>query len=126
LVDVLCAHPYARTRETLEQLIASYKSLRDQLAKPLLVNEAIPGCLDDAVRANGSRYYTELLSEAGFGWMGWALREGKAISTRRDRIDGNGFHGDGFHPYFTRDGALRPGLEFLTEKPKLRAPWEKE
>lgn len=51
---------------------------------------AIPGCLDDAIRADVARYYTTLLSEAGFGWMGWALREGIAISTRRDRYDGNG------------------------------------
>jgi hypothetical protein len=64
-----------------------------------------------------------LLSAAGFGWMGWALREGKAISTRRDRYDGNGIDGQGFHPFFTKDGQLRPGLDFLTETPTRLPPW---
>ena len=72
-----------------------------------------------------ARFYTRMLSEAGFGWMGWALREGKAISTRRDRHDGNGLNGEGFHPFFTREGKLRGGLEFLCEKPKLLPPWER-
>ena len=63
--------------------------------------------------------YTEMLSAAGFGWMGWALREGKAISTCRDRYDANGINGQGFHPFFTKEGKLREGLEFLTEKPTL-------
>ena len=54
----------------------------DQLKKPMLVNETIPGALDDAVRAGVARFYTEQLSAAGLGWMGWALREGKAISPR--------------------------------------------
>jgi hypothetical protein len=125
LVDVLCAHPYARDRNGLESAIASYREIAAKEGKPLLVNESIPGCLDDATRATGAKYYTELLSKAGFGWMGWALREGIAISTRRDRIDGNGFHGDGFHPFFTKEGRLRPGLEFLTERPDRLAPWEK-
>jgi hypothetical protein len=92
--------------------------------KPLVANECIPGSLSDATRAEVARYYTELLSAAGFGWMGWALREGKAISTRRDRHDANGINQEGFHPFFTKAGQLRGGLEFLTEKPKLRAPWE--
>lgn len=52
------------------------------------------------------------------------MREGKAISTRRDRYDGNGIDGQGFHAWFNADGALRAGLEFLTERPALRAPWE--
>jgi hypothetical protein len=29
------------------------------------------------------------------------------------------------HPFFTKEGKLRDGLEFLTEAPKLRPPWEK-
>lgn len=66
-----------------------------------------------------------MLATAGFGWMGWALREGLAISTRRHRYDGNGIDGQGFHPFFTRDGRLRGGLGFLTVKPSVRAPWEK-
>ncbi len=63
--------------------------------------------------------------QAGFGWMGWVLREGHAISTRRARYDGNGIYGEGFHPFFTKEGKLRGGLEFLTEPPQLRVPWEK-
>ncbi|MFA6563239.1 MAG: cellulase family glycosylhydrolase [Verrucomicrobiia bacterium] len=125
LMDVLCAHPYAHTRAALENLIAGYYAMRKTHGKPLLVNECIPGSLSDATRAEVARFYTELLSAAGFGWMGWALREGKAISTRRDRYDGNGINKEGFHPFFTKTGHLRGGLEFLTEKPKLRAPWER-
>ena len=124
LCDVLCAHPYAHDPAGLETAIASGRELSRKHGKPLLVNECIPGALDDAQRARVARFYTELLSEAGFGWMGWALREGKAISTRRDRYDGNGINNEGFHPFFTREGKLRPGLEFLTEKPKRVPPWE--
>jgi len=124
LVDVLCGHPYAHNRKGLEGLIASFEAIRKAHAKPLLVNECIPGSLSDATRAEVARFYSQLLSGAGFGWMGWALREGKAISTRRDRYDANGVNGEGFHPFFTKQGKLRAGLEFLTEKPKLLAPWE--
>jgi len=60
-----------------------------------------------------ARFYTEKLAAAGFGWMGWALREGQAVSTRRDRCDGNGIEGVGYHPFFNRAGQLRAGLEFL-------------
>jgi hypothetical protein len=125
LCDVLCGHPYARDRGSLESLIASFTKQAQHHQKPFLVNECIPGCLDDQRRADIARVYTELLRDAGFGWMGWALREGKAISTRRDRYDGNGLDGQGFHPFFTREGKLRGGLEFLTEKPKLLPPWER-
>lgn len=125
LMDVLCGHPYDRERKALEAKLASYRTIQQRHGKPFLVNETIPGCLDDAARADVAKYYATLLSEAGFGWMGWALREGIAISTRRDRYDGNGINGHGFHPYFTKEGKLRRGLEFLTEKPKLRAPWQK-
>jgi hypothetical protein len=124
LMDVLCAHPYAHDRAGLEKLIAGYRAMRERTAKPFLVNECIPGSLSDATRAEVAKYYTELLSEARLGWMGWALREGKAISTRRDRYDGNGINGEGFHPFFTRKGELRGGLEFLRDEPKLRAPWQ--
>ena len=125
LMDVLCGHPYDRTPEEMRKKIATYKQAQQQHGKPFLVNETIPGCLDDAKRAEAAKYCTELLSAAGFGWMGWALREGKAISTRRDRYDGNGINNEGFHPFFTKEGRLRGGLEFLTEKPTLRPPWEK-
>jgi len=124
LVDVLCAHPYARDRKALDDLITGYKVMREKHGKPMLVNECIPGALDDTVRAEVARYYTELLAEAGLGWMGWALRGGKAISTRRDRYDGNGINNQGFHPFFTKDGKLRGGLGFLTERPERRPPWE--
>ena len=104
LCDVLCGHPYARSRADLEKAIAALSEQARQHAKPLLVNECIPGCLDDQRRAECARYSTELLSAAGFGWMGWALREGKAISTRRDRYDANGLDNQGFHPFFTSAG----------------------
>ena len=107
----------------LEKLIAGFEATRRKFGKPFLVNECIPGSLNDATRATTARFYDELLGAAGFGWMGWALREGRAISTRRDRYDGNGINGEGFHPFFTKDGNLRAGLEFLKEKPKLLAPW---
>ena len=125
LADVLCAHPYKPTAVELAKQIDKYGQISRELGKPLLVNETIPGCLDDAKRAAVVKFYDEQLSSAGFGWMGWVVREGLAISTRRDRYDGNGIDGQGFHPFFTREGKLRGGLEFLTEKPKLRAPWER-
>ena len=123
LCDVLCGHPYAHDRRGLEKLIAGFEATRRKFGKPFLVNECIPGSLNDATRATTARFYDELLGAAGFGWMGWALREGRAISTRRDRYDGNGINGEGFHPFFTKDGNLRAGLEFLKEKPKRLAPW---
>jgi hypothetical protein len=124
LCDVLCAHPYGHTPDALRQAIASYDDIRARLGKPVLVNECVPGCLDDLRRAEVARFYSQMLSEAGYGWMGWALREGKAISTRRDRYDANGLDGQGFHPFFTREGKLREGLGFLLDAPATRAPWE--
>jgi len=123
LCDVLCAHPYVHTPGELRQAIVDFDQMRTRLGKPMLVNECIPGCLDDQRRAWVARFYTELLSAAGYGWMGWALREGKAVSTRRDRYDANGLDGEGFHPFFTREGKLREGLEFLREAPALQPPW---
>ena len=117
LCDVLCGHPYAHDPAGLDELLRDFRAKADRYAKPFLVNECIPGALDDAVRAGVARFYTERLSAAGFGWMGWALREGLAVSTRRDRYDGNGINGEGFHPFFTKSGALRAGLEFLTTPP---------
>jgi len=124
LCDVLCAHPYVHTEPELAQAIAAYDGIRERHGKPMLVNETIPGCLDDLRRAEVVRFYTRLLCEAGLGWLGWALREGKAISTRRDRHDANGLDGEGFHPYVTREGQLRSGLDFLCEKPDQLPPWE--
>lgn len=124
LCDVLCGHPYATDQAGLERLIAGFHDQRRRFGKPFLVNECIPGGEDDRERAALARIYCEPLSRAGFGWMGWALCEGKAISTRRDRVDGNGIRKFGFHPFALRDGRLRDGLEFLTEKPRLTPPWE--
>jgi hypothetical protein len=123
LCDVLCGHPYCHTEADLTAAIASLAAQQARHGKPLLVNECIPGCLDDQRRAAVARFTTRRLSEAGFGWMGWALREGKAISTRRDRYDGNGLDQQGFHPFVTRDGQPRGGLEFMTEPQAVRAPW---
>ena len=124
LVDVLCGLPYPHDRASLLNYVAGYDAQRKKCGKPFLVNETIPGCLDDQIRGETARYFTEILTDAGMGWMGWALREGLAISTRRDRYDNNGINGQGFHPFFTREGRLRPGLEFMTEKPKLPPPWQ--
>ncbi len=124
LMDVLCAHPYATDEQSLKQKIDEAAALRAKYNKPLLVNECIPGCLDDLRRAECARYTTQHLAAAGMGWMGWALREGKAISTRRDRYDGNGIDSQGFHPFFTREGKLRAGLEFLTQQPSKLPPWQ--
>jgi hypothetical protein len=123
LCDVLCAHPYCWTRAELAKLIASFKALRERFHRPMLVNECIPGCLDDRRRGALAQFYVEDLSAAGLGWMGWSLREGRAISTRRDRYDGNGLDGQGFHAWFTKEGRLRAGLEFLLEPPKIKPPW---
>jgi len=125
LVDVLNGHPYAHHRNNLEALITSFTAMSKETGKPFLVNETIPGALDDRVRAEVTRFYTEMLSAAGFGWMGWVIREGKAIATTRELHDGNGIEGGGYHPFFTKEGKLRDGLEFLTEPPKLRPPWER-
>ncbi|WP_010586568.1 cellulase family glycosylhydrolase [Schlesneria paludicola] len=123
LCDVICAHPYAHTAGELHDLIARYQDTSQRHRKVLLVNETIPGCLNDQRRAEVAKFYTEMLSKAGLGWMGWALREGKAISTRRDRYDSNGINGEGFHPFFTSAGKLRDGLEFLCTKPTILPPW---
>lgn len=124
LCDVLCAHPYTHTPADLKTQIDSFHAICQKTGKIMLVNECIPGSLNDQRRGEVARFYTQMLTEAGFGWMGWALREGKAISTRRDRYDDNGINGEGFHPFFTRDGKLRPGLEFLQEPPALQPPWK--
>ncbi|MEP6671467.1 MAG: cellulase family glycosylhydrolase [Chthoniobacter sp.] len=125
LVDVLNGHPYGHHRNNLEALITSFTAMSKETGKPFIVNETIPGALDDLVRAEVARFYTEMLSAAGFGWMGWVIREGKAIATTRELHDGNGIEGGGYHPFFTKEGKLRDGLDFLTEPPKRRPPWEK-
>jgi hypothetical protein len=124
LCDVICGHAYTLTPAELKTQIDSFLAIAKKNGKVMLVNECMPGCLDALRRAELVKYYTRMLSEAGLGWMGWALREGKAVSTRRDRYDDNGLGGEGFHPYFTREGKLRPGLDFLTQKPTLPPPWK--
>jgi len=41
-----------------------------ETGKPFIVNETFPGALDDLVRAEVVHFYSEMLSAAGFGWMG--------------------------------------------------------
>jgi hypothetical protein len=123
--DVMCGHPYSHHREELIRLVEGYAERRKKYGKPFLVNETMGGCLDDQKRASMARYFTEILAEADMGWLGWALREGLAISTRRDRYDANGLDQQGFHPFFTKAGKLRDGLEFLKEEPKVWPPWKR-
>jgi hypothetical protein len=125
LADVLCVHPYAKSREELAKLIVDYQALAMEFNKPLLANEGVPGCDVDEVRGETHRYYWEQLSAAGFGIMPWSIREGRSVAARRDRMDGNGINGKGYHSTFNADGTLRAGHEWMREKPKLRAPWEK-
>ena len=124
LCDVLCCHPYGRTPEQLREMLEVCRRIQDKHAKPMLCNECIPGCLDDLRRAECARWSIAALEAAGYGWMGWGMREGRAISTRRDRYDGNGLDNQGFHAWFNADGSLRSGLAFLREPPARRAPWE--
>jgi hypothetical protein len=126
LCDVLCCHPYGRSPEELGQMLAVCTAVQKRHNKPMLSNETVPGCLDDARRAECARWSIPMMENAGFGWMGWGMREGKAISTRRDRFDGNGVDGQGFHAWFNANGSLRAGLEFLTETPRHEPPWKQE
>lgn len=124
LVDVLCAHPYAHDRAGLESMIHSYAAIVAVERKPLLVNECIPGCDVDEIRGETHRYYRELLAAAGYGSMAWSIRAGRSIAARRDRMDGNGINGKGYHPTFNADGSLRRGHEWMRQKPTQAAPWE--
>lgn len=124
LVDVLCAHPYARDRAGLEAMIRSFTAIVAAEHKPLLVNECVPGCDVDEIRGETHRYYRELLAAAGYGSMAWSIREGRSIAARRDRMDGNGINGKGYHPTFNADGSLRRGHDWMRDKPAQAAPWE--
>jgi hypothetical protein len=124
LCDVLCGHPYAHDAVGLEKLIGAFRDLQQKYGKPLLVNESIPGAEDDQQRGELAALYDRELGAAGFGWMGWALREGQAISTRRDRVDANGLKKFGFHPFILADGQPRHGLEALRRPPRLPPPWK--
>lgn len=125
LCDVLCAHPYATGRAELEKKIAELKVIQQKHNKPLMANECISGAENDKERGALAAICNDLLGAAGFGWMGWVLREGRAVATRRDRIDPNGIRSYGFHPWVLKNGKLRDGLEALTDKPKLLPPWQK-
>lgn len=124
ICDVLCAHPYALTKEALIDTVTDLSALQKAIGKPLIVNECMPGSLDDMLRADIVRFTAEILSEARFGWMGWALKSGLAVSTRVDRVSGPSPNNDGYYPFFTSDNRLRSGLEFLMESPENKAPWE--
>ena len=50
LCDVLCGHPYAHDQAGLTALIAAYREQQQRHGKPFVVNECIPGCLDDQRR----------------------------------------------------------------------------
>ncbi|HEY3328891.1 MAG TPA: cellulase family glycosylhydrolase [Capsulimonadaceae bacterium] len=121
--DVLCCHPYLGDPADLDKAIAHAHRLRTIWRKPMLCNETGMGAADDLERAEYLKWTLPMLADAGIGWMGWALRPGKAISTRRDRVDGNGLHGFGYHPWVDEGGAPRKGLEWLCEKPERLAPW---
>ncbi|MBE2205607.1 MAG: cellulase family glycosylhydrolase [Chthoniobacterales bacterium] len=123
LCDVLCCHPYGRTPEELALMLTVCKQVQQRHGKPMLSNETIPGCLDDLKRAECARWTIPMMEDAGYGWMGWGLKEGKTVSTRRDRHDTNGIDGEGFHAWFTADGILRHGLEFLRDQPRFSSPW---
>ena len=124
LCDVLCCHPYGRTPEQLTTMLAICRAVQKRHGKPMHSSETVPGCLDDRKRADCARWTIPMMEDAGYGWMGWGMREGRAVSTRRDRVDGNGIDGQGFHAWFNADGSLRTGLEFLTDQPRLLPPWE--
>jgi len=123
LCDVLCCHPYSKTTDQMECYHKIIKQVQKTHEKPMLCNESIPGCLDDLKRAKCARFNVDALENAGWGWMGWGMKEGKAVATRRDRYDINGIDGQGFHAWFKKDGALRDGLDFLLAPPENKAPW---
>jgi hypothetical protein len=122
LCDVLCCHPYGQTPAQLDEMLAVCGAVQRRHAKPMHSNETIPGCLDDGKRADCACWTIARMEDAGYGWMGWGMREGRAVSTRRDRYDDNGIDRQGFHAWFTHDGKLRPGLEFLQDEPRFQRP----
>ena len=124
LCDVLCCHPYGGDPTALQKMIVECKAVQALHGKPMQCNEAVPGCLDDLRRAECAKFTIEAFEAAGWGWMGWGLREGMAVAVRRDRIDPNGLDGQGFHAWFTAEGRLRKGLEFLRSAPKHLPPWQ--
>ena len=82
LCDEHCGHAYQQTRRTETSSGATSQAERGT-AKPFLVNECIPGALDDPGGPSRALLRARF-SEAGFGCMGWARGPGR--STRRDRM----------------------------------------
>ena len=123
LCDVLCCHPYSRTPQQLKDDHAVCRAVQAKHRKPMLCNECVPGSLNDLARAECAQWTIAALEREGWGWMGWGLREGLAIATRRDRIDSNGLDGCGFHAWFTREGQLRAHMDFLKAPPSRHPPW---
>jgi hypothetical protein len=124
LMDVLCCHPYAEGEAAIRVQIERAQAVQQRWGKPMLCNEVGLGGLDDRARAANARLELTACEAAGFGWLGWAPFPGRAVATRRDRLDGNGMSGEGYHPWFTEAGELRPGLEWMAEAPRRKAPWE--
>ena len=120
LCDVLCCHPYIDGEDAIAEAVNELSALRDRLKKPMLCNETGLGGIE---RSEHLRRLLPQLTDAGMGWMGWALRPGAAISTRLDRIDANGLHGLGYHPWVDANGAPRRGFEWLCDVPDRLAPW---
>jgi hypothetical protein len=123
LSDVLCCHPYSQGAEQVQANLARCRAVQERWGKPMLCNEAGIGSLDDAARAANAKLELTAWEKAGWGWLGWAPHPGKAVATRGDRMDGNGVNGEGYHPWFTERGKLRPGLEWLADEPLRKVPW---
>lgn len=50
------------------------------------------------------------------------MREGTAISTRRDRYASNGINGQGFHPYFTKEAGCAADWSASPKDPSSEHP----
>ena len=124
LCNVLSCHPYGKTIPELTQQLEQAKSISEGWGKPIMANETIPGAEDDLIRADYLKKAIPLFEQYGTGWMGWSFHYGKAVSTRRDRVDPNGICGCGFHAWTNSNGTLRDGLDFLKDKPSRQAPWK--
>ncbi len=114
-------HRFAATNlcaDVSQQFVARDPHVPKAASTPALPKPALPVCSEYGwLRAPGM----------GPSWaasIDWSLREGLATSTRRERSANHGVSGQGFHPFFTKDGRLRGGLEVLSGNPARRAPWK--
>ncbi len=123
LSDVLCCHPYSYGEEQVQANLVRCRAVQERWGKPMLCNEGGIGGVDDLARAANARLELTAWEKAGWGWLGWTPHPGEAVASRRDRMDGNGVNGAGYHPWFTEEGKLRAGMEWLAETPKRRPPW---